>query len=48
MFFTLKPILQSAMSAGRVIKLIDDISPPKIERIKVTEINGGMGMYTLR
>ena len=35
-----------AMSAGRVIKLIDDISPPKIERIKVTEINGGMGMYT--
>lgn len=37
----------SAMSAGRVIDIIDQIAPSKIEAIKVSEINGGLGMFSV-
>ncbi len=35
-----------ALSSGRIIDLIDQISPPKVETISVSEINGGIGLYT--
>lgn len=36
-----------AIAAGRVLRILDDIAPEKIRSIEVSEINGGMGMYTI-
>lgn len=35
-----------ALSAGRAFRIIDEISPDKIKKITVSEVNGGIGMYT--
>jgi len=36
-----------AIAAGRVLRILDDIAPETIRSIEVSEINGGMGMYTI-
>ncbi len=36
-----------ARSTGRLIRVLDDISPEKIKTFKVNNINGGLGMYSL-
>jgi len=36
-----------AIAAGRVLRILDDIAPETIRNIEVSEINGGMGMYTI-
>ena len=35
-----------ALSVGRTISILDDISPDTIKQFKVSEINGGMGMFS--
>lgn len=35
------------LAAGRAIKVIDEISPEKIEHIKVSEVNAGLGIYSV-
>lgn len=35
-----------AISVGRTISILDDISPDSIKQFRVSEINGGMGMYS--
>jgi hypothetical protein len=35
------------ISAGRAINILDQISPPDIKEIRVSEINGGIGIYSL-
>jgi hypothetical protein len=37
-----------ALSAGRTISILDHIAPKKIETIKVSEINAGMGMFSAK
>ena len=36
-----------AMSAGRVVRVLDDISPEFITDFKISNINGGMGMHSI-
>ncbi len=35
-----------ALSVGRTMSILDDISPDTIKQFKVSEINGGMGMFS--
>ena len=35
-----------ALSAGRTIDLVNQIAPDNIETIKVSEVNGGIGLFT--
>ena len=34
-------------STGRVLRVLDDISPPKIKNFNISNINAGMGMHTV-
>ena len=34
-------------SAGRVLRVLDEIAPEKINKFKVNNINGGMGMHSI-
>lgn len=34
------------LAAGRAIKVIDEIAPIKIEQIRVSEVNAGLGIYS--
>jgi len=36
-----------SISAGRALKILNDISPDKIRKIEISEINGSMGMYKM-
>ena len=36
-----------ALSAGRVIGIIDSIAPESVKKIKASEINAGMGLYSV-
>lgn len=36
-----------SISAGRALKILNDISPEKIRSIEINEINGSMGMFSL-
>lgn len=36
-----------ALSAGRVARVLDDISPESITDFKISNINGGMGMHSI-
>ena len=35
------------IAAGRALRVLDDIAPDTVERIQVSEVNGGMGMYSI-
>lgn len=35
------------ISAGRTLNILDQISPPSIKKIRVSEINGGIGIYSM-
>lgn len=35
------------IAAGRALRVLDDIAPDKVTKIEVSEINGGMGMYSI-
>lgn len=35
-----------AISSGRVLDILDQIAPPSIKHLKVSQINGGSGMFT--
>lgn len=35
-----------ALSSGRVMSILDDISPKSITHFKVSEVNGGMGIFS--
>jgi len=34
-------------ASGRVLRILDDISPPEVEKFELGNINGGLGMYKL-
>jgi hypothetical protein len=36
------------IAAGRAISILDQISPSSIEEFKVSEINGGIGLYSMK
>ena len=36
-----------ALSAGRAMGIIDQIAPESVKTIKISEVNGGLGMYSL-
>lgn len=36
-----------ALAVGRVLRTLNDISPEKISKFKVSEVNAGMGIYSL-
>lgn len=36
-----------ALSIGRVMNTLNDLAPEKIKKIKISEINAGMGMYSV-
>ena len=38
--------IDPALSAGRVMKVLDEISPDSISHFKVAEVNGGLGMFS--
>lgn len=35
-------------ASGRVLRILDDIAPPEIKKFELGNINGGLGMYTLK
>ena len=35
------------IAAGRALRILDDIAPDTIREIEVSEVNGGMGMYSI-
>ena len=35
------------IAAGRALRILDDIAPNTIKKIEVSEVNGGMGMYSI-
>jgi hypothetical protein len=35
------------IAAGRALRVLDDIAPDTVKRIQVSEVNGGMGMYSI-
>ena len=39
--------MQAMRGAGRAFRILDNIAPENIEKIKLSNINGGMGMYSI-
>lgn len=35
------------IAAGRALRVLDDIAPDTVTKIQVSEVNGGMGMYSI-
>ena len=35
------------VSSGRALDILDQISPPNIKKIRISELNGGIGIYSL-
>jgi hypothetical protein len=35
------------VSSGRALNILDQISPPSIKKIRISELNGGIGIYSL-
>ena len=35
------------IAAGRALRVLDDIAPDSVTKIQVSEVNGGMGMYSI-